>query len=136
MTYSGSIINTHLQKTSFKNFIAGKNNQHGERKTKDATVEPLEHNLLFLPNRFYLQARTIGKKFLPKPVLHGCLSSPKFMPYRFLTSSVWQRLFLKKSLPQAFSIVENTQQLEAIYVLFASICFCFYLLLFATLCCF
>jgi hypothetical protein len=40
----------------------------------------------------------------------------------------------EKTLPQAFSIVENAQQLEAIYVFFASICFCFFLLLFASFC--
>jgi hypothetical protein len=32
--YSGRINNTHCQKTSFKNFIAGINNQNGESKTK------------------------------------------------------------------------------------------------------
>jgi hypothetical protein len=38
----------------------------------------------------------------------------------------------EKTLPQAFSIVENTQQLKAIYVLLAS--FCFNVLQFATIC--
>jgi hypothetical protein len=43
----------------------------------------------------------------------------------------------EKALPQAFSIVENAQQLKAFYVLFASFAsICFNLLLFASLCCF
>jgi hypothetical protein len=40
----------------------------------------------------------------------------------------------EKTLPQAFSIVENVQQLKAIYMLFASFCFYLLLLLFASIC--
>jgi hypothetical protein len=48
--YSGRINNTHCQKTSFKNFIAGINNQHGERKTK--TLIDVAVNLSTVPQNY------------------------------------------------------------------------------------
>jgi hypothetical protein len=79
-------------------------------------------------------------KFPPKPVLHGCLSSPKLMLYRFLLQVRGSIRFWKNTTPSILNcrkratIKSNLRVICFYLLLLLFACFCFNLLQFASIC--